>query len=107
MEVTAVGLDMLKNLPKMLPGISQKISPMMLLSVLIMLLSCPQFLTLSWKTYSNDYFIKVFHYKVTVLLKSIDLLSAMQLSAFLQLEHFTDCSIRDYRSILDELCSVF
>jgi len=31
----------------------------------------------------------------------------MHLSAFLQFEHFTDCSIRQYRSILDELGSVF
>ena len=31
----------------------------------------------------------------------------MHLSAYLQFEHFTDCSIREYRSILDELSSVF
>ena len=31
----------------------------------------------------------------------------MHLSVFLQFEHFTDCSIREYRSILDELSSVF
>ena len=31
----------------------------------------------------------------------------MHLSAFLQFDHFTDCSIRDYRSILDKLGSVF
>ena len=31
----------------------------------------------------------------------------MHLSAFLQLEHFTDCSIKEYRSNLGELSSVF
>ena len=38
---------------------------------------------------------------MTVLLESIDVkqLCAMHLSAFLQFEHFTDCSIREYRSI--------
>ena len=31
----------------------------------------------------------------------------MHLNAFLQFENFTDCSIREYQSILDELSSVF
>ena len=31
----------------------------------------------------------------------------MHLNAFLQFEHFPDCSIREYQSILDELSSVF
>ena len=39
----------------------------------IMLLSCQQFLALSWKISSNDCSIRVFHFKTTVLLESIDL----------------------------------
>ena len=31
----------------------------------------------------------------------------MHLSAFLQFEHFTDCSIRDYRSISDQYSETF
>ena len=31
----------------------------------------------------------------------------MHLSAFLQFEHFTDCSIREYRSILDQYSEIF
>ena len=31
----------------------------------------------------------------------------MHLSVFFAVEHFPDCSIREYRSILDELSSVF
>ena len=31
----------------------------------------------------------------------------MHLSAFLQFEHFTDCSIKEYQSVLDKLRSVF
>ena len=31
----------------------------------------------------------------------------MHLSAFLRFEHFTDCSVRDYRSNVDELSSAF
>jgi len=31
----------------------------------------------------------------------------MHLSAFLQFEHFTDCSIKEYQSVLDELRLVF
>jgi len=31
----------------------------------------------------------------------------MHLSAFLQFEHFTDCFIREYQSILDELSSLY
>jgi len=31
----------------------------------------------------------------------------MYLSAFFAVEHFPDCSIREYQSILDDLNSVF
>ena len=31
----------------------------------------------------------------------------MHLSAFLQFKHFTDCSIKEYQPVLDELRSVF
>ena len=31
----------------------------------------------------------------------------MHLSAFLQFEYFTDCSIKEYQSVLDKLSSVF
>jgi len=46
----------------------------------IMLLSCQQFLALSWRIYSTDCSIRVFHFslKVTALLKSIDLWSYVQ-----------------------------
>jgi len=46
--------------------------------VCIMLLSCQQFSALTWKILSNDCSIKVFHYKVTVLLESIDLRRYLQ-----------------------------
>ena len=76
----------------------------------IMLLSCQKFLVLSWKIQSNDCSIRVFHYKVTVLLESIDQ-SGANCNAFecffLQFEYFNDCSIKEYRSILDESTSVF
>jgi len=49
----------------------------MLLSVPIMLLSCQQFLALSWK-FNTDCSIRVFHYKVTILLESINLRSYVQ-----------------------------
>jgi len=57
---------------------------------------------------NTDCSIWVFHYKVIVLLESIDLKSMCNaLECFLKFEHFTDCFIREYWSILDELSSVF
>ena len=73
--------NILKNLPKILPGISQNFhyyASQCSYCACIMLLSCQQFLALSWKIQSNDCSITVFHYKVTVLLKSIDLRSYVQ-----------------------------
>ena len=98
---------MLKNLPKMLPGISQKFHLLCFSVFLLCLHYTPKLITiLSIGIENCKYWLtRVFHYKVTVLLESIDL--RMHLSAFLQFENFTDCSIRQYQSILDELISVF
>ena len=101
---------MLKKLPKMIPEISQKYH-LLCFSVFPLCLhyapKLPTILSIVMENSSTDCSIRIFHYKVTVLLESIDLYMAMHLSPFLQFDHFTDCSIREYRSFLDELRSVF
>jgi len=77
----------------------------------IMLLSCQQFLALSWKIQSTDCSIRVFHFSLqgdcTIREYRSKELCAMHLSTYFQFEHFTDCSIRQYWSVLDELSSVY
>ena len=83
--------NMLKNLPKMLPGISQNVH-LFCFSVFLLCLhyapKLPSILSITMKkcqimTALLEYF--TFHYGVTVLLESIDLSSALPIS---------DCSIR-------------
>jgi len=62
------------------------------------------------KVISDPYMQYQYHHAVIgipSMCASSGVIGTMQLSAFLQFEHFTDCSIREYRSILDELSSVF
>jgi len=74
---------MLKNLPKMLPGISQKFH-LLYFSVFLLCLhytpKLPTILSIVLENLklTNDCSIRVFHYKVTVLLESIDLRSYVQ-----------------------------
>ena len=83
---------MLKNLPNMLPGISQKLRLLCFSVFLLCLHYAPKLPTIFSIVMSTDCPIRVFHYKVTVLLESINLRSycAMHLSTFLQFDHFTD-----------------
>jgi len=66
--------NMLKNLPKMLPGISQKFH----LPCLHYAPNLPKILSIVMKIECTDCSIRVFQYKVTVLLESIDLRSYVQ-----------------------------
>ena len=73
--------NMLKTLPKMLSGISQNFHPLCSSVFLLCLNYAPKlatFLQLSWNILISECSIRVFHYKVTVLIKSIDLRSYVQ-----------------------------
>ena len=81
----------------MLPGISLKFHLLCFSVFLLCLHYAPKLPKILSIVMGTDCSIRVFHNKVTVLLESINLRS--YLSTFLQFKHFTDCSIREYRSI--------
>ena len=65
--------NMLKNLPKMLPGISQKFHLLCFSSSVFLLClhfapKLPTILSIVMEIISNDFSIRVFYYKVTALL---------------------------------------
>ena len=73
--------NMLKILPKLLSGISQNfhlLCPSVLPLCLYYALRLATFLLLSWNILINECSIRVFHYKVTVLLESVELRSYVQ-----------------------------
>ena len=64
---------MLESLPKMLLGLSPKSSPIMLFSVLLWLHYTPKLVRFVAIILTSECSIRVFYYKVAVLLVSIDL----------------------------------